>query len=198
MGVCLPTVLRHVGAFFTTAQAVLHHLPQADSSPCPTGILHHGVSRSFSQIPRAQRAEFWAPSRGGSVIARRVSAGYPGGEILEPRVRGGRKPRFGVWASLNNKVLCILLCGGKSQYRSLVLCRPSTGAPILLYPKPDAYASGYWAIAPGRGSQIPFAALTLMRPTNCYLWGYQLKTLTERKCFNKVQEFMVADWNKMC
>ena len=82
------------------------------------------------------------PHGGGSVIARRVSAGYPGGEILEPRVRGGRKPRFGVWASLKNKVLCILLCGGKSQYRSLVLCRP-TGAPILLYSKPDAYASGY-------------------------------------------------------
>ena len=29
-------------------------------------------------------------------------------------------------------------------------------------------------------SQIPFAALTLMRSTNCNLWGYQLKTLTER------------------
>ncbi len=75
------------------------------------------------------------PRRGGSVIARCVSAGYPGGEILEPRVRGGRKPRFGVWASLKNKVLCILLFGGKSQYRSLVLCRPSTGAPILFLPK---------------------------------------------------------------
>ena len=24
-------------------------------------------------------------------------------------------------------------------------------------------------------SEIPFAALTSMRPTNCYLWGYQLK-----------------------
>ncbi len=54
---CWPSVRRTAGAFFTIAQAVLHHLPQADSLSCPTGILHHGGSRSFSQIPRAQRAE---------------------------------------------------------------------------------------------------------------------------------------------
>ena len=41
-------------------------------------------------------------------------------------------------------------------------------------------------VAPGRGSRIPFAALTLMRPTNCNLWSYQLKTLTER---NTKQQF---------
>ena len=86
----LTAVPRTAGAFFTTAQAVLHHLPQADSSPCPTGILHHGVSRSFSQIPRAQRAEFRAPvgrykiDRGGAALAakprgRRQLIGTPEG-----------------------------------------------------------------------------------------------------------------------
>ena len=45
-----PPVLRTAGAFFTTAQAVLHHLPQADSSPRRQPF--------FSQIPRALRAEF--------------------------------------------------------------------------------------------------------------------------------------------
>ena len=80
-----PTVLRTAGAFFTTAQAVLHHLPQADSSPCPTGILHHGVSRSSPKYRERSEPNSEPPHGGGSVVARCVSAGYPDGERLEPR-----------------------------------------------------------------------------------------------------------------
>ena len=83
MGVCLPSVLRTAGAFFTTALAVLHHLPQADSSPCPTGILHHGVSRSHpSSIPRAQRAEFWAPWGRHKIVKKKNSRNLYGSPFL--------------------------------------------------------------------------------------------------------------------
>ena len=134
---------RFLSALRTTHRRCVLHYSDSCSSPCPTGILHHGVSRSSPKYRERSEPNSEPPYGGGSVVDRCVSAGYPDGERLEPRLRGGRKPRFGVWASLKNKVLCILLFGGKSQYRSLVLCRPSTGAPILLYPKPDAYASGY-------------------------------------------------------
>ena len=47
-------------------------------------------------------------------------------------------------------------------------------------------------VAPGRGSRIPFAALTSMNPTNGYLWGYQLKTLTELNFISQITQQAVV------
>ena len=71
---------------------------------CRRQILHHAQRAFFttaSAVPSPKYRERSEPNSeppygGGSVIARRVSAGYPGGEILEPRVRGGRKLWVGV------------------------------------------------------------------------------------------------------
>ena len=78
---------------------------------CRRQILHHAQRAFFTTaaaVPPPKYSERSEPNSepphgGGSVVARRVSAGYPDGESLEPRLRGGRKPRFGVWSSLKIK-----------------------------------------------------------------------------------------------
>ena len=62
-----------------------YYAPQVRSSPCPTGILHHGVSRSSPKYRERSEPNSEPPHGGGSVVARCVSAGYPDGERLEPR-----------------------------------------------------------------------------------------------------------------
>ena len=52
-----------------------------------------GVCRMVARERSEPNSE--PPYGGGSVVARCVSAGYPDGELLEPRLRGGRKPWLG-------------------------------------------------------------------------------------------------------
>ena len=65
-----------------------------------------------------------------------------------------------------NKALCILLFLVKSEYRSLVLCRPSPGLQSFTIRIPGANAPGYYATAPMRGLRIRLAALAVFGRRN--------------------------------